>query len=239
MGLTSRTSWQNAEKFAHGERACPISSQPRSFPVEEPADEDELDPLALLAEVRRGSADALARLVEHYRPYLATLARLHGNRRFQQKFDDSDLVQETLVIVQRDLGGFRGATEAELTAWLRRIMASVSGKHVRHFSRQRRNALLEQRIEDEFSQSSQRMGQALIAAGTSPSEKIHHRERAVILSQALAELPADYREALILNRLEGLTMAQTARRMGRSPDSVQKLLGRGLLELRRRLEGRL
>ena len=59
----------------------------------------------------------------------------------------------------------------------------------------------------------------------------------MLLAQALAKLPADYREALIINRLEGQTIAQTAERMGRSVDSVRKLLSRGLLELKRQLEG--
>jgi DNA-directed RNA polymerase specialized sigma24 family protein len=39
-----------------------------------------------------------------------------------------------------------------------------------------------------------------------------------------------------MHRLEGLTMAETAARMGRSVDSIQKLLARGLVELRRRLQ---
>jgi RNA polymerase sigma factor (sigma-70 family) len=78
-----------------------------------------------------------------------------------------------------------------------------------------------------------------MAPDVSPSEKSVKRERAVILSQALTQLPADYREALIMHRLEGMTMAQTAKQMGRSVDSVQKFLARGLMELRRLLEGRL
>ncbi len=200
---------------------------------------DEIDPASLLKEACNGSPEAVARLIEHYRPYLAMLARLHRNPRLQPKYDDSDLVQETLILVQRDLTSFRGATEAELTAWLRCIMASVGAYHVRHYSRQRRNASLERQIEEDLSRSSQTMGHVLVANDSSPSEQVHHRERAVILSRALAELPADYREAIILHRLEGLTIAQTAKRMGRSPDSAQKLLGRGLLELRRRLQGSL
>jgi RNA polymerase sigma-70 factor (ECF subfamily) len=203
----------------------------------EPA--DEIDPAALLHRARGGDAGAVGQLVDHYRPYLAMLARLGASRRLQGKYDDSDLVQETLLLVQRDLPDFRGKTEAELLVWLRCIMASVSAKHVRHYSRQRRDAALECQIEDDLNQSSQVVERVLMARDTSPSEKSIKRERAVILSRALTQLPADYREALIIHRLEGMTIAQTAERMGRSVDSVQKLLARGLLELRRRLEGRI
>jgi RNA polymerase sigma-70 factor (subfamily 1) len=203
----------------------------------EPA--EEIDPEALLRQVRGGNPEAVARLLDHYRPYLAMLARLRTSRRLQGKYDDSDLVQETLLHVQRDLPKFLGTTEAELTVWLRCIMASVSGKQLRYYSRRRRDASLERRLEDDLNQSSQIMERVLVARDTSPSEKTIKRERAVILSRALTQLPADYREALIMHRLEGMTMAQTAQRMGRSLDSVQKLLARGLLELRRRLEGRI
>jgi RNA polymerase sigma-70 factor, ECF subfamily len=199
----------------------------------------EIDLNALLKEARNGSGEAVSLLLEHYRPYLAVLARLRANRQLQPKYDDSDLVQETLVLVQQNLLQFRGTTEADLTAWLRRIMASVIGKFMRHYSTQRRDVSLERQLEDEFSQSSRIVGQVMIASDTSPSEKSVKRERAVILSQAIAQLPADYREALILHRLEGLTMTEAAKRMGRSVDSIQKLLARGLLEMRRLLEGHL
>jgi RNA polymerase sigma-70 factor (ECF subfamily) len=197
---------------------------------------DEIDPTGLLARARDGGAADISQLLDHYRPYLAMLARLGASRRLQGKYDDSDLVQETLLLVQRDLPGFRGTTEAELLAWLRCIMASVSAKHIRHFSRRRRDASVECQIEDELNQSSQAVERVLIAPDTSPSERSVKRERAVILSRALTQLPPDYREALIMHRLEGLTMAETAARMGRSVDSIQKLLARGLVELRRRLQ---
>lgn len=102
----------------------------------------EVDLHTLLKEAQDGNDKAIAMLLDHYRPYLTVLARLRANRQLQPKFDDSDLVQETLVLVQRDLAGFRGSTEAEWTVWLRRIMASVSGsKFIRHYATQRRDCL--------------------------------------------------------------------------------------------------
>jgi RNA polymerase sigma-70 factor (ECF subfamily) len=194
---------------------------------------------ALIRAIRGGSEEAAGRLLECYRPYLTMLARLRAKGTLQQRFDDSDLVQETLVQVHRGLAGFQGTTEAEFTAWMRRILASVSAKHVRHHKQQRRDATLELRLSDGFDNSSNMIGQSLVAFNSSPSEQSIKRERAVILAWALSQLPPDYREALVANRLEGLTIAQTAERMGRSVDSIQKLLARGLLELRRMLKGRI
>jgi RNA polymerase sigma-70 factor (ECF subfamily) len=58
------------------------------------------------------------------------------------------------------------------------------------------------------------------------------REQRVILADALAKLPDEYREAVVLRFLEGLSFAEVAARMGRSVDSVRKLWTRGLAQLR-------
>jgi len=57
------------------------------------------------------------------------------------------------------------------------------------------------------------------------------------LADALAKLPADYAELIVLRHLQGLPFAEVARRMGRSVDSVEKLWIRALARLRRLLGG--
>ena len=57
------------------------------------------------------------------------------------------------------------------------------------------------------------------------------------VDRALAQLPDDYREALILRHLEGLTFSAVATRMGRSVESVKKVWARGLARLRGLLGG--
>ena len=197
------------------------------------------DPQRLLERARDGSGEAVEALLNYYRPYLMLLARMRGDRQLQAKFDDSDLVQETLLQVHRDLPRFRGTTEAEFAAWIRRIMANVNGKHVRRYFARQRDVSLERQLEDQLSHSSQMVGRFMTASDISPSERTVQRERAVVLSQALLQLSPDYREAMILHRLEGRTMNEIAERMGRSVDSVQKLIARGLLEMRRLLEGQI
>ena len=81
------------------------------------------------------------------------------------------------------------------------------------------------------------MGGALAASQSTPSQHVSKREQAVLLADALANLPEDYREVIILRHLEALPFAQVAERMGRSEDSVQKLWVRSLAALRRSLGG--
>ena len=74
-----------------------------------------------------------------------------------------------------------------------------------------------------------------MAQQSSPSQQASRREQAVLLADALAELPADYREVIVLRHLEGLTFPQVAQRMGRTLDSVEKLWMRALVQLRQLL----
>ena len=84
--------------------------------------------------------------------------------------------------------------------------------------------------------SAAQFGAGLADSGSSPSHQASKREQAVLLADALAQLPDDYREAIVLRHLEGLTFPEVARRMGRSLDSVEKLWMRALAKLRQVME---
>ena len=72
------------------------------------------------------AAERLAR----YRPWLVLLARLQLSRRLGAKLDASDAAQQALLEACRTFPQFRGTTEAELTAWLRAILAHVLAHEV-------------------------------------------------------------------------------------------------------------
>lgn len=190
----------------------------------------------LIRQARSGDQAALEQLLDHYRPYLSLLARLKMQRQIQAKVDDSDVVQETVAAALRDFAQFRGETEPQLAAWLRRILAHTGLNLRQHYLRKRRDVRLEKRLVDDLEQSSCTIGGALIANDSSPSEKEMRRERAVQLAQMLSQLPGDYREVLILRDLEGRKLSEVAEAMGRSVDSVQKLWTRAIVHLRQMIE---
>jgi RNA polymerase sigma-70 factor (ECF subfamily) len=196
------------------------------------------DPEELLRRARAGCGTSLGQLLDLYRGYLALLARVQIDRRLQSKVDASDLVQEAFLEAHRDFPQFRGNTEAELLAWLRQVLVRNLANVVRHYlGSQRRDVRLERNLWLEVEESSRTLGRNLAAEGSTPSESAARRERAVLLADALDQLPADYREVLILRNLQCLTFPEVALRMGRSLDSVDKLWARALLQLRRLLGG--
>lgn len=196
------------------------------------------DPQTLLQQARKGDEAALGRLLASYTHYLTLLARVQIGRRLQGKVDPSDLVQETFLDAHRQMASFRGVTEAELVAWLRRILAGqLALMFRRYLGTKGRDARLERDLAAEIDQSSLILDRGLVASHSTPSQHASRREQAVLLAEALATLPHDYREVIILRHIEGMSFPEVAQRMGRSDDSVQKLWVRALASLRRSLEG--
>jgi RNA polymerase sigma-70 factor (ECF subfamily) len=198
---------------------------------------DEWDTGRLLVLARSGDGVALGRLMESYRLYLGLLARVQVGRRLQGKIDAADILQETYMIASRDFGRFRGESEGELLAWLRRILVGVVANQVRHYlGTKGRDARLEVELAGDLDRSSRALDRALVARQSSPSQRASRRERAVLLADALERLPDDYREVIVLRQIEELAFPEVAARMGRTEDSVKNLWTRALSRLRRELD---
>ncbi len=191
-------------------------------------------PDKLLHQARSGDSKQLGELLEIYRRYLHLLARIEIRRNLQAKLDASDLVQDTLLEAHRNFPRFQGSSETQFVCWLRQIMAANLANFLRRYlGTQGRDVRLERDLAVRLDQSSRMLDRGLIDRGSSPSHQAARREQAVLLADALEKLPEDYREALILRHLEGLTFPEVSQRMGRSLDSVEKLWVRGLAQLRR------
>jgi RNA polymerase sigma-70 factor (ECF subfamily) len=176
--------------------------------------------------------------VERFRDYLRLLARLHLDPRLQGKLDASDVVQETLLKAHQALAEFRGQTEAELAAWLRRILANtLADAGRRYLTGEARNVNLERSLEDAVQQSSARLEQWLADGQVAPGEQALRQEQLLRLSRGLAALPADQRQAVELRHLRGCSVGDVAREMGRTRAAVAGLLRRGLEALRQHLGG--
>lgn len=191
----------------------------------------------LLAAARRGSREDFGRLLLGYESYLSLLVRAKLGSELRQKVDVDDVVQATFLDAHRQFDRFRGKSEAELTSWLRTILAGQIALVMRRFlGTAARDVRLERQIERDLNDSSQAMRIGLFAPGSTPSQGAARREQAVLLASALELLPEDYREVIVLRHIEGHASKEVARIMGRTEDSVQKLWVRSLAKLRTALE---
>src|SRR5436190_23880592 len=90
----------------------------------------EVNPDQLLADARGGQADRLGTLLELYRGYLYLLARTQIDLHLRGRIDASDVVQETFLNACLHFEQFRGDSEKELLAWLRRILVNSLARSV-------------------------------------------------------------------------------------------------------------
>jgi RNA polymerase sigma-70 factor, ECF subfamily len=195
-------------------------------------------PERLLGQARVGCTDALGRLLELYRNYLRLLARTQIDLTLRVRLDASDLVQETLLEAFRDFQQFAGSTEKELVAWLRRILVRNLADQVKHHKAQARNWGRQESLEALLDRSSSAAEQALSRGISTPSAQAARREQAVLLADALARLPPDYREVIVLRNLEHLKFEEIAARLGRSAGAVRMLWSRALEKLSCLMEAR-
>ena len=174
--------------------------------------------------------------LNRYRGYLRVLAEMELGARMRGKVDPSDIVQQSLLEAHQDLAAFRGTSDAELIAWLRRILARNLLNVARDFAAKKRDLKREVHLAQQLEQSSLRLDRFLAAEQSSPSQQLMRGEQALKLVDALAKLPDDQRTAIILKHMQDRSLADIATDMNRSTLAVAGLLKRGLKRLRALME---
>ena len=181
----------------------------------------------LLDALRRGDPKAMEQLVETYadRVYRLTF-RITGS-----KEDAEEATQDALWSAGRKIGTFKG--DSAFGSWLYRIAANTGYMKLRA----RKAKAREIAIDDVLP--------ALDDGGLhfepmddwSPrvEDQALNGELRGILDAAIAELPPDYRAALVLHDVEGMPNPDVAEALGISLPAVKSRIHRSRLYLRKRL----
>ncbi len=148
--------------------------------------------------------------------FIYTVAyRLTGNRE-----DAQDLVQEVLVRVQRGLRGY--TPSGSLRAWLGRITTNAFLDDARRRTRRPQVSLPDD-------------PDLVLPASPSAAEEAAAATLPAHLQELLAELPEDYRVAVVLSDVAGLPYAEIAEQTGVPVGTVRSRIHRGRLALREAL----
>jgi RNA polymerase sigma-70 factor (ECF subfamily) len=155
-----------------------------------------------LAAHANGDPDAFTELVRRHRDRLwAVAVRTLGDRE-----DAADALQEALISAFRNAGSFRG--DAAVTTWLHRIVVNAC------LDRIRRRAARPTVPLGEHDPPTRRDAQAQV-------------DTRLAVRAALAALPAEQREALVLVDMEDLPVVEAARLLGVPEGTVKSRCSRG------------
>jgi len=160
---------------------------------------------------------------------------LHLDPRLKVRFGSSDLVHETLLKAQKNIGQCRANTPDEMLGWLQEILRNQLRDMVEREHAQVRDVNRERSLNTLLAESSARLESVLAGAVASPDEQVEHQlflvRLAAVLDAALEQLPAAQRDAMILYKLQGLPIPEIAGRLQRSDKAVRDLVRRAKLRL--------
>lgn len=182
----------------------------------------------LLERARAGDRDAFRSLVEAHQDRVFRLMR----RTLRCDRDTAaDMAQEVFLRVHRGLASFDG--RSKFTTWLHKIAMNVGISEVRHRRALKRNRWtfsLDAPVpgtDDYFAEPESRDAE--------PSARAHHQEIGAAVRAAVDDLPDDFRQAVLLRDLQGLSYEEIAEILGVPPGTVRSRIHRGRLILQERL----
>jgi RNA polymerase sigma-70 factor (ECF subfamily) len=183
-------------------------------------DTDYQDDMTLARRVAQGETNAFEEFYARHADlvFAFVLHRVNGLRP-----DAEEIWQDTLVAAIRALPAYQG--ESRLSSWLCGIARRKIADHWR------RSARMVQTVTavapDDLLQ--------LMDGGALPAALLNQDATRARVVEALAELPADYRDALIARYADGDSVEEVAHRLGRTYKATESLLSRAKAALREAL----
>lgn len=183
-----------------------------------------------LERLKASEAEAFDQLITKFSGELyGLLFRLTGNAEEAQ-----DLTQETFLRVVQSVNSFRG--DASLKTWLFRIAINQARNRRRWWLARKLNLTfsLDAGMERDDTPSLRELLKD--DSQISPEDAVLQHEQSAKLQEALQELSPNFREAVVLRDIEGLSYEQIAAALETGIGTVKSRIARGREELRRKLK---
>lgn len=199
-----------------------MSSMPLNPSSPNPSDGIDRQTISL---AKTGDESALTKIFNQYRPYLLFIAGRELDPSLAGRTSPSDVVQDTVVRLHKNIGAFSGESEAELKAWLRTSLRNTI-KDNRRFHLQKKRSVANEAVlpSSKFEDS-----------GT-PSKMLESKERLSAVENGLKALSVKDQEVLRLRHEEGLAFSKIGEKLGVSGDVARMTWGRAIEKLKNHIQ---
>ncbi len=183
--------------------------------------------LGLLERIRAGDENAFSALFQKYSPRLSVLIHYRLSPEMRSRVEVDDILQETFLAASRQLDRFTYRDPGSFMRWISRIANHVTVDAARYHARQKRRPVQLAQLRTE----SNPQGAEAVDSVT-PSRILARKERLRQVLRRLEELPENYRQVILLAKIEGLSTMEIAGRLEKSRENVAVLLHRAVQRLR-------
>jgi RNA polymerase sigma-70 factor (ECF subfamily) len=180
---------------------------------------------SLVRRMQGGDERALSEFYDRWYPVVNGVV----SRMVKSPSDAEDVVEETFWQVWRQCDRF-DTDRGSVQTWLLTIARSRALDRLRSAQRRR-----EEPIDETPAESTAAQNSAYVDQASDPSLAAELSERRKLVRDALADLPAEQREALELGYFGGLTQAEIAERTGQPLGTVKTRMRLAMMKLKDRL----
>jgi len=186
----------------------------------------------LVALAQDGDSSALDQLCRVYGERVQRIVRFRMGRELRGKLESMDLVQDAFVAAVKDLGKFEYQNEGDFLRWMSKIAENRIRDNLKRLHADKRDIRREVPIDHRVLPAGDdcpRMPEPIRT--TTPSVIMSFSEDLDRLENAMNLLKPEYREVIVLNQIEGISLKKIGDRLSKSPDAVRMLVARAMASL--------
>jgi RNA polymerase sigma-70 factor (ECF subfamily) len=181
---------------------------------------------------KEGDEAAINQLCSVYGERVRRIIRLRLNQKLRPKLDSVDVVQDALILALDGLKDFTYKNEGDFLRWLSKIAENRLRDIFDKYHADKRDVHREIPFKKEGrSTEGGSVGAAGPVRNTTPSVIASKKEAMDRLEKALDKLKPEYKEIIMLKRIEGLSHAEIAERLNKNAGAVRMLLARAIAAL--------
>ncbi|MFX0198150.1 MAG: sigma-70 family RNA polymerase sigma factor [Candidatus Hodarchaeota archaeon] len=186
----------------------------------------------LVTMAQGGDDSAMGQLCGIYAERVRRIVRFRMGPELRSQLESMDLVQEALIGAVKDIGDFKYSSNGDFLNWLSGIVENTIRDYVDRIHAAKRDVRRQVSLNKVVARTDGPLpDMGLPAVTTTPSVVLSLREELDRLEQAMDLLKPEYREVIILAKIEGLPCKEIAGRLNKSPAAVAMSLSRGILAL--------